>query len=97
MDGDGEQEIIMKWMPSDLMNTTYNIPAHEYLDCYKLNGTWLWRIDMGQNIGAGNNFPYMVWDFDGDGKGELICKSAPGTKDASGNYVGKGLLATTPT
>ena len=91
MDGDGEQEIIMKWMPSDLMNTTYNIPAHEYLDCYKLNGTRLWRIDMGQNIGAGNNFPYMVWDFDGDGKGELICKSAPGTKDASGNYVGKGL------
>lgn len=91
MDGDGEQEIIMKWMPSDLMNTTYNIPAHEYLDCYKLNGTRLWRIDMGQNIGAGNNFPYMAWDFDGDGKGELICKTAPGTKDASGSYVGKGL------
>ena len=91
MDGDGNQEIIMKWMPSPIYKKELNLPAHEYLDCYKLDGTRLWRIDMGQNMGAGNNFPYMCWDFDGDGKGELICKSAPGTKDATGAYVGKGL------
>lgn len=91
MDGDGNQEIIMKWMPSIIYNQALNLPAHEYLDCYKLDGTRLWRIDLGQNIGAGNNYPYMCWDFDGDGKGELICKTAPGSKDATGAYVGEGL------
>lgn len=91
MDGDGEQEIIVKWEPSDLYNTTQKIPGNEFFDCYKLNGTRLWRIDMGQNSVAGNNIPFMCWDFDGDGKGELIVKSAPGTKDATGKYVGEGL------
>jgi hypothetical protein len=91
MDGDGNQEIILKWMPSNIYDRSLNLPAHEYLDCYKLDGTRLWRLDMGQNMGAGNNFTFMCWDFDGDGKGELICKTAPGSKDATGAYVGKGL------
>lgn len=91
MDGDGNQEIILKWMPSIIYNKELNLPAHEFIDCYKLDGTRLWCIDMGQNMGAGNNFPFMCWDFDGDGKGELICKTAPGTKEAAGNYVGNGL------
>lgn len=91
MDSDGNQEIIMKWMPSSMYNKELNLPADEYIDCYKLDGTRLWRIDMGQNMGVGNNFTYMCWDFDGDGKGELICKTAPGTKDATGAYVGNGL------
>lgn len=90
MDGDGNQEIIMKWMLSSY-NKELNLPADEYIDCYKLDGTRLWRIDMGQNMVAGNNFTYMCWDFDGDSKGELICKTAPGTKDATGTYVGNGL------
>ncbi len=91
MDGDGEQEIILKWMPSDLYDTTLKIAGNEFFDCYKLDGTRLWRIDMGQNSVAGNNMPFMCWDFDGDGKGEMIVKSAPGTKDATGKYVGEGL------
>lgn len=91
MDGDGEQEIILKWMPSKLYDSTTEIAGNEFFDCYKLDGTRLWRIDMGQNSVAGNNMPFMCWDFDGDGKGEMIVKSAPGTKDASGTYVGEGL------
>lgn len=93
MDGDGEQEIILKWEPSVLTtvkNSDTGVSGNEFLDCYKLNGTRLWRIDMGQNMGAGNNFPFLCWDFDGDGKGEIMVKSAPGTKDAKGNYVGSG-------
>lgn len=91
MDGDGEQEIILKWMPSVLYDSATGIAGNEFFDCYKLDGTCLWRIDMGQNSVAGNNMPFMCWDFDGDGKGEMIVKSAPGTKDASGAYVGEGL------
>lgn len=96
MDGDGEQEIIMKWMPSMLVSTANNttgIVGREFFDCYKLDGTLLWRLDMGQNVGAGNNLPFMCWDFDGDGKGELIVKTAPGSKDVTGKYVGEGIGA----
>ena len=31
----------------------------------------------------------MVYDFDGDGKSEVILKTAPGSKDGEGNYVSK--------
>ncbi|MCH5246490.1 MAG: Por secretion system protein, partial [Muribaculaceae bacterium] len=30
---------------------------------------------------------FMVYDFDGDGKAEMICKTAPGTKDGTGKNV----------
>lgn len=90
MDGDGEQEIILKWEPSALTTTVNgnNISGNEFYDCYKLDGTRLFRIDMGQNCNAGNNCAFYCWDFDGDGKGEMVVKSAPGTKDNDGNYVG---------
>ncbi len=90
MDGDGEQEIILKWMPSALTLTkgTTKYIGNEFYDCYKLDGTRIFRIDMGQNCNAGNNAAFFCWDYDGDGKGEMIVKSAPGTKDADGNFVG---------
>lgn len=98
MDGDGEQEIILKWMPSVLTtqtNSDKGLSGNEFFDCYKLDGTLLWRIDMGQNCNAGNNVAFYCWDFDGDGKGEMMVKSAPGTKDADGNYVGSAAKSAT--
>lgn len=45
---------------------------------------------MGVNIRAGAHYTqYMVYDFDGDGKSEVILKTAPGSKDGEGNYVSK--------
>jgi rhamnogalacturonan endolyase len=59
-----------------------------YIDCYKLNGTKLWRIDLGVNIRAGAHYTqFLVYDFDGDGRAEMICKTAPGSKDGEGVYV----------
>ena len=61
-----------------------------YLDAYELDGTLLWRIDLGVNIRAGAHYTqYMVYDFDGDGKSEVILKTEPGSKDGEGNYVSK--------
>ena len=58
------------------------------LDCYRLDGTQLWRIDLGRNIRAGAHYTqFLVYDFDGDGRAELICKTAPGSLDASRRYV----------
>lgn len=89
VDGDGEYEIIVKWDPSNSQdNSYYGITGKVYLDAYKLNGTQLWRIDLGRNIRAGAHYTqFLVYDFDGDGLAEVICKTAPGTIDGKGNYV----------
>ena len=52
-------------------------------------GKLLWRIDLGKNIRAGAHYTQMmVYDFDGDGNAELICKTADGTRDAQGKAIG---------
>lgn len=92
VDGDGEYEIILKWDPTNQcdngQNGSQNYTGNVYLDCYKLNGTKLWRIDLGVNIRAGAHYTqFMVYDLDGDGKAEVACKTAPGTIDGKGSYV----------
>jgi len=89
VDGDGEYEIFVKWDPSNSQDNSNNGKTDNvYLDCYKLDGTKLWRIDLGVNIRAGAHYTqFQVYDYDGDGKAELMCKTAPGSKDGKGNYV----------
>ncbi|MBD7912444.1 rhamnogalacturonan lyase [Clostridium cibarium] len=90
VDGDGEYEIILKWDPSNSKdNSQSGYTGNVYLDAYKLNGTRLWRIDLGKNIRAGAHYTqFMVYDFDGDGKAEVACRTADGTKDGVGKYIG---------
>ena len=92
MDGDGEYEIVLKWDPSNSRDAASNgVTSDTYIDCYKLNGKQLWRVNIGQNICSGaHTTPFLVWDFDGDGYGELISKTAPGTIDGEGKYVVMG-------
>ena len=89
VDGDGQYEIFLKWDPEnskDNANTGYSNPV--IIDCYKLDGTQLWRVNLGINIRAGAHYTqFMVYDFDGDGKAEMICKTAPGSSDGEGKYV----------
>ncbi len=89
VDGDGEFEIFVKWDPSNSQdNSNGGKTDNVYIDCYKLDGTKLWSIDLGVNIRAGAHYTqFQVYDFDGDGKAELMCKTAPGSKDGKGNYV----------
>lgn len=91
LDGDGEYEYIVKWDPSNSKdNSVKGYTGNVYLDAYELDGTLLWRIDLGVNIRAGAHYTqYMVYDFDGDGKSEVILKTEPGSKDGEGNYVSK--------
>ena len=92
LDGDGQYEIILKWDPSNSKdNSQSGYTGNVYLDAYKLDGTRLWRIDLGINIRAGAHYTqFMVYDLDGDGMAELACKTAPGTKDGSGNFLSMG-------
>lgn len=90
VDGDGQYELIVKWDPSNSKdNSQSGITGNVYLDCYRIfTGEKLWRIDLGVNIRAGAHYTqFLVYDFDKDGKAELICKTAPGTLDGTGKYV----------
>ncbi len=89
VDGDGEYEIFVKWEPTNAHdNSQRGYTGVVYIDCYKLDGTKLWRINLGKNIRAGAHYTqFMVYDFDRDGKAEMVCKTAPGTIDGKGRFV----------
>lgn len=88
LDGDGQYEIIVKWDSNPQDNSNGGVTGNVLLDAYKLDGTLMWRIDLGRNIRSGAHYTqFLVYDFDLDGKAELTCKTAPGSKDANGNYV----------
>ncbi|MDQ0675485.1 hypothetical protein QFZ36_003046 [Pseudarthrobacter siccitolerans] len=60
-----------------------------YVDTYKADGTLLHRIDLGVNIRSGAHYTQLlVNDFDGDGRAEMMMKTAPGTKSTSFNADG---------
>lgn len=86
LDGDGQYEIIMKWKASNEPGSgSPSFAGPPILDAYKLDGTLLWRIELGTNIRLIRSF--VVYDLDGDGKAEVVLKTAPGTKDGQGNNV----------
>lgn len=94
LDGDGDYEIVVKWNPEDSKDSAgADFTGRVYLDGYQIdpnNGGYMWRIDLGQNITAGPHYTqFMVYDFDGDGKSEIACVTARGSKDGQGNYVTK--------
>ena len=89
VDGDGEYEIFLRWEPSIVNDNAGGYSGKQIFDCYKLNGTKLWRINLGINMNSGNHYnQFMVYDFDGDGKAEIILKTADGTIDGVGNVIG---------
>ncbi len=92
LDGDGQYEIVLKWDPTnskDTINT--GLSGNVYIDAYEIstedNG-YMWRIDLGPSIRAGaHDTQFLVYDFDGDGKSEVVMQTAPGSKDSTGRYV----------
>ena len=98
VDGDGEYELFVKWEPSNAKdNSQHGKTGNVFLDCYRVDwraggdsqqARLLWRVDLGVNIRAGAHYTqFMVYDFDGDGRAEMMCKTAPGSKDGQGQYV----------
>lgn len=90
VDGDGEYEIIVKWTSHerDVGTPAYSGTVH--LAAYKLDGTKLWKndIELGKNVySSAHTVQFLVYDFDGDGKSEVICQTSLGSKDGQGKYV----------
>ena len=90
LDGDGEYEIVLKWDPSNARdNSSAGLSGRQLIDAYTLDGTLLWRIDLGRNIRSGAHYTqFMVYDLDGDGRAEIACKTADGTVDGVGAVIG---------
>ena len=90
VDGDGTYELIQMWEPSNARdNSQSGTTGNVYVDAYRFDGTKLWRIDLGRNIRAGAHYTMpQVFDYDGDGRAEVIMKTADATIDGTGAVVG---------
>ncbi|HER08331.1 MAG TPA: rhamnogalacturonan lyase, partial [Bacteroides sp.] len=94
LDGDGELEIIVKMEGATRDNSQSGYTDPVYLHAYKMNGTLLWSINLGINIRGGAHYTqFMVYDLDSDGRAEVACKTAPGTRDGAGSFLGMGPAA----
>jgi rhamnogalacturonan endolyase len=89
LDGDGEYEIVLHQVSQGRDNAHPGITGTPIFDAYELDGTHLWRIDLGKNIRDGEHYTqFMVYDLDGDGCAEMACKTADGTVDGEGTVIG---------
>ncbi|MDQ8736880.1 fibronectin type III domain-containing protein [Paenibacillus sp. LHD-38] len=90
LDGDGQYEIVLLWSPSNSKdNSQGGYTGIVYMDAYEMDGTRLWRINLGPNIRAGAHYTqFMVYDLDGDGRAEVTFKTADGTIDGQGHAIG---------
>ncbi|WP_443061815.1 rhamnogalacturonan lyase [Streptomyces sp. NBC_00425] len=90
LDGDGTLDIVLKWQPTNAKdNSQSGYTGNTIVDGIKLDGTRLWRVDLGRNIRSGAHYTqFQVYDYDGDGKAEVAMKTADGTKDGTGAVIG---------
>ncbi|MBN1457470.1 MAG: hypothetical protein JW912_06440, partial [Sedimentisphaerales bacterium] len=89
LDGDGKYEIVLHQASDGRDNGSAGITGTPVLDAYEMDGTHMWRIDLGINIREGEHYTqFMVYDLDGDGKAEMACKTADGTTDGKGKVIG---------
>lgn len=89
LNGDGEYEIVLHQAGRGRDNAQSGTTTEPILEAYRLDGVFLWRSNLGRNIREGAHYTqFMVYDFDGDGKAEVACKTADGTIDGKGKIIG---------
>lgn len=89
LDGDGKYDLIVHMTGKGHDNSHTGITDPPIFQAYTLDGKFLWQINLGKNIREGAHYTqFMVYDLDGDGIAELVCKTADGTTDSQNNVVG---------
>lgn len=82
LDGDGRYELVFVWEG-----------PQPWIEAVSLGGRQLWRIACGPNTRS-NGLGLLVYDFDGDGRAEMACKTGPGTRDGRNQFLSTGPAAT---
>jgi rhamnogalacturonan endolyase len=96
LDGDGTYEFVIKQPnfntdPYQKPGYWKRSPTTYKLEAYRLDGTMMWRYDMGWAIEAGIWYsPWIVYDVDGDGKAEVYCKAGVGDPREEAGHVESG-------
>ena len=93
LDGDGEYELVLKWegIAKDVSRHGYTSPV--ILEALEMDGTSLWRINLGINVRAGAHYTQViVYDLNGDGTAEVACRTSDGTVDGKGSILGDGKI-----
>ncbi|MBN2063458.1 MAG: hypothetical protein JW745_01560, partial [Sedimentisphaerales bacterium] len=86
LDGDGSYEIVLKRLATERSETS---TLFNLIEAYKLDGTMLWRIDLGpNNLYAPVDVNPIVYDFDSDGRAEVALRTCEGNTDATGVTIG---------
>lgn len=89
LDGDGEYEIIIHQVGRGHDNSHKGQTTEPIFQAYKFDGSLLWEINLGKNIREGAHYTqFIVYDLDCDGKAEFACKTADGTTDGIGKFIG---------
>jgi len=82
LDGDGRLDYAIKQPSSNIdpyASYWKRSPDTYKLEAYRHDGKLLWRHDLGWAIERGIWYsPYLVYDFDGDGKAEVAVKTGEG-------------------
>ena len=85
VDGDGQLEILLKYDNQSEINASFPREGYngEYsiFECLKLDGTVLWWVNCGPNMGdfQNNEQNIVAYDWDMDGKAEALFRAADGT------------------
>ncbi len=93
LDGDGEYEIVVKrYVVGQATDNSSSGTVKEgscILDAYKMDGTFMWRVDLGININQGAHYtPFIVYDFNGNGRAELAVRTSEMTTFGDGTTIG---------
>ncbi len=89
LDGDGNYELVVHMTGRGRDNSHEGMTSEPVFHAYKQDGTLLWSINLGKNIREGAHYTQLlVYDFDGDGRAEVVMKTADGTVDGTGKVIG---------
>ena len=89
LDGDGNFELVIHQAKQPRDNSHSGLTGRPILDAYQLDGSLLWRLDLGINIRVGEHYTqFMIYDLDGAGAAEVVCKTADGSVDGTGQVIG---------
>ena len=94
LNGDGEYDYVMVRQNPSVAN------QRQWVEAYLRDGTFLWRMNLGFNstnhyniepgsstIGIGHGDNMTVYDMDGDGKAEVVIRTANGVEFADASTV----------